>query len=243
MAQREQSIISQNKKYIILLPHKKYFLNTLIIILYFFLAVTQLFADNELETILKQIECTTNEKASLEAIFNKTASLNIPLEMLLPKLKEGMAKKVPCIRLIAVLEQEINYLVESRSLLLVIDPGLPLSTEQAIWMRTSIMLAKGISSSVIKTIALASSGRWKDYREATVLYLNLVQWGLPESLSLDTIKLILGSRLPGSDFPGILSIFIQGRKLYLSPDEIIKRIREAIPYVETILALKERVIY
>jgi hypothetical protein len=215
-------------------------------VLAFFLLLwlgTHVFADSGLTSILEQSDCDPEHKFSIEQIFYAAQQQGIPPAMLYPKLKEGLAKHAPCGRLVEALKHELTYLLEARDILLFADKELDIDNEQALWLRTSILLAKGFSGSVIRELAVASRSSWDDYREATVVFVNLTQWGLSVSSALTVVKLLLSSRIPTSDFSGIITIFIEGRKLFISPQEIIRRIREIIPSVNSIVTLEERVIY
>jgi hypothetical protein len=236
-------VLIQNRLASVSRVQKRHTHHGIIIIMLFFVLHFPLFADNGLSAILAQSHCGSDEKKAIEELFVNAEKQKVPFEMLYPRLEEGIAKRVDCRRLIIVLEHEIGSLVKARAILLSVDPGLLLSEEQALWMRTSIMLDKGFKESTVKDMVYASRFRWKDFKEATILFVNLVQWGLNEYSAAAVIELAMGSRIPGEEFSEIVSIFTKGRKYYIAPEEIIRRIKEVIADVGSIRSLEERVIY
>ena len=214
------------------------------ICLFLFIYVTpQARADISYVSILKQSHYTTEQQDSLLSLFIKAEEDDIPSPLLLPRLEEGIAKKVSYERLIKVISQEIISLKQARKLLESLDPTLSLVNEPSIWLRTGILFSKGIPDEIIYVIASKSILRWEDYRDATSLYLSLTQWGLSEDEALSVVESLLLSKIPGQDFMGIIAIFTRARSLYVSPEEIIGRMKEVIATIETIEALEEKIMF
>jgi hypothetical protein len=215
-------------------------------ILFIFLSFTVpclLRADTSLLVILEQSNYTNEQIENIRQIFDDAGAKGIPPNFILPRLEEGIAKKVPFKRLINVLVKEIECLVQARELLASVDPDLVLLEESSIWLRTGILVSKGIPTTVIRAIAYASLSRWGDYRDATVLYLSLTQWGLTDDEALIVVESVLQSAINGQDFIGLMNVFTRGRSLHISPEEIIIRIKEVIDEIDTIEALEEKILY
>jgi hypothetical protein len=75
------------------------------------------------------------------------------------------------------------------------------------------------------------------------LYLSLTQWGLTDDEALTIVELVLESAIPGQDFAGLINIFTRGRSLYISPEEIITRMKEVIDVIDTVETLEEKILY
>ncbi|MBN2440475.1 MAG: hypothetical protein JXJ04_04000 [Spirochaetales bacterium] len=200
-------------------------------------------AEISLDSILRQSTYSTGQKDSIIALFKEAAEKGIPSPLLLPRLEEGVAKKVPYEKLMIVLSREISFLEQARDLLESLDKTLILADEPLLWLRTGLLFSKGVPREIIVAIASKSIQRWDDFREATSLYLSLEKWGLSEQEALLVVESVLASGLPGQDFMGIISIFTQGRSLYISPKEIIERIEEVIGTINTIEDLEDRILY
>ena len=215
----------------------------ILFIFIFFIVLSPIWPDTFLLSILEQSEYTDKQKGDIRELFQEAEAKGIPSELILPRLEEGIAKKVRFKRLITVLTKEIDYLIQAREILLSVDPDLILLEESTIWLRAGILFAKHVPSGTVRAIAYASKTRWGDYRDATVLYLSLTQWGLKDDEALFVVESVLKSAIPGPDFIGLISIFTRGRSLYISPEEIITRIKEVIGEIDTIEALEEKILY
>lgn len=200
-------------------------------------------ADTSLLSVLEQSSYTDKQKEIIRLVFEEAEAQGIPSELILPRLEEGIAKKVPVNRLIKVLTKEIECLVQAHDLLLSVDPDLVLSETPSIWLRTGILFSKHIPAETVRAIAGACMSRWEDYRDATVLYLSLTQWGLKSSEALMIVDSVLKSAIPGPDFIGIITIFIRGRSMNISPEEIITRMKEVINDIDSIETLEEKILY
>lgn len=216
---------------------------SILVIFLIFTVLLPVRADQALLSILEQSNYSDEQKGNIRKLFEEAEGKGIPSALILPRLEEGIAKKVPFNRLLKVLVKEIESLIKAHELLISVDPEMDLLKSSSIWLRTGILFSKSIPSDVIRSIALASISRWGDYRDATVLYLSLTQWGLTDKEALIVVESVLKSAIPGQDFIGLINIFTRGRSLYISPEEIIIRIKEVIDEIDTIEALEEKILY
>jgi hypothetical protein len=121
--------------------------------------------------------------------------------------------------------------------------GSILIEDKSSWARTANLLAGGASVQEVKQIAKASHNRWMDYRNATYLFVSLVQWGLSRESSLKLTTAVLQSSITGEDFPGIMDLLAEGRRLRIQPETVAERIINVLPGAKTLEELREIVLY
>lgn len=198
------------------------------------------------DTIQKALQRSGYSQSQREAIRRVIIDAEkdgIPQELLLPRLEEGIAKKVPGERMLEVLRNDSLRLQEAREILMEIDGGWALIEDRGSWARTANLLAGGTSPLEVKQIAASCRNRWKDYRGATYLFVSLVQWGLSRESSLKLTIALLQSSIMGKDFPGIMDLLVEGRRLRLQPEIVAERITNALSRAKTLEELKENVLY
>lgn len=201
-------------------------------------------ADDSPEGLLRRTGRYTESDATLVGeIFRAAASEGIDPELLMPRLEEALSKKIPANPLITALKNEVRRLLEARSCLLGIEGGGRLLLDNASWQRTANLLAWGASEEEVKVIVSSISHRHGDFQQASYLYVSLVHWGLPKNSALSLTSAVSQSAIRAGDFPGILEILIQGRRLLLSPTELARRMIEVLPRVRNLGQLKERILY
>lgn len=196
-----------------------------------------------LADVLDRSSYSTSQKEAVRELFQGAREDEIPEEMLLPRLAEGVAKRVPAGKVLSVLQQNLIKLREARSILLGVSGGAVLVEKQSSWLRTANLLAGSVPAEEIREIAEACVLRQEDYREATFLLVSLTDWGLNRRASLDLVKTFLDSSIPGESFAGVLELLAAGRRLRIPPEKLITRIREELPRVETLEELQERILF
>ncbi|HEQ71756.1 MAG TPA: hypothetical protein ENN69_04640 [Spirochaetia bacterium] len=221
----------------------RFFRNTIFFLIFFNIFLAPLAADDRLTEVLAQTNYTIDEKAAIRAVFSAGLQQGVPTPLLLPRLEEGIAKHIPPARLVDGLLQELACLTRARTILLSVDADLNLSLHRAEWLRASILVRLGLAENVIHNLALAAQDRWIDFRPASELYLSLVGWGVPPDQAEQVTTALLVSRIQGSEFDGVASLYSRGRQLFLSPHTVTARIVSALPAVATLNELSERVLY
>jgi hypothetical protein len=206
----------------------------------FFLVIALPLTGQSLEEVLSRSRYSPAEREEVGRQFREAERQEIPVELLLPRLEEGLAKKVPAGRLLAVLRREQDLLLEARSLLLELDGGARLAADRASWARAANLLAGGYGSGEVRELARASLARPGDFRAAASLYVSLRGWGLPSDSSLDIARALLTSPVPGQRFPGIMEILVEGRRLRLPPETLTRRLLQHLPEVKTIEELRQK---
>lgn len=206
----------------------------------FFLAAVLPLAGQSPEGVLSRSRYSPAEREEVGRLFREAERQEIPVELLLPRLEEGIAKKVPAGRLLAALRREQDLLLEARSLLLELEGGVKLAEDRASWARTANLLAAGYGRGEVRELAGASLARIGDFRAAAALYVSLRGWGLPSGPALDITRELLASPIPGERFPGIMELFVEGRRLRLPPEILSQRLLQYLPEAKTVEELRQK---
>ena len=206
----------------------------------FFLAAVLPLSGQSLEGVLSRSRYSLEERTVIRGQLLEAERQGIPIELLLPRLEEGVAKKAPLDRLLAALSRERELLLLARGLLMELEGGAKLAEDRACWARAANLLAGGYDGAEVRELARASLARPQDFRPAASLYVSLRGWGLPSSQGLDIVRLLLASPIPGRRFAGIMELFIEGRRLRLPPDVLSRRLLEQLPEVKTIEELRQK---
>jgi len=195
-----------------------------------------------LEAALARSRFSPEQQRAIEEQFREAALQGIPLSLLLPRLEEGIAKKVPAARLQEALRGQAGLLLEARALLVETPGGEALLADPASWARTANLLAGALPAAEVRRLAGFCAKRPADYRQATSLYLSLVEWGLDRGKAQELLGALLDSRLPGESFPGVMEILVEGRRQRLSPEELVRRLLLHLPDTVTMEELKRRIL-
>lgn len=191
------------------------------------------------DSALGQSTYSESQKSAITALFTRIEQSGIPVELLLPKLEEGIAKRVPARRVLEVLEREAESLGEARALILGIEGGRRLLSDRASWARTANLLAGGFSREEIATLIGVCVSREGVFRPATYLYVALTDWGLTPDTALDLIGALLDSSISPDSYMGVMDLLASGRRRRIEPEELVQRIREHLGHVTTIEELEK----
>jgi hypothetical protein len=198
-------------------------------------------AADDLEEVLQRGGFDPPLRSAVRTLFDEAAAQGVPPELLLPRLEEGVAKRVPAGRLLGVIERELGFLLAAGELLREEAPGL--MEEKAAWARTANLLARRLPVREVRTLVRVASARPQDYRAATYLYVALVDWGLAADQARLLLEALLGSGIPGGEFGGIVELLVEGRSARIPPERLVERIRETLPHVQNLDELKKSVLY
>lgn len=193
-----------------------------------------------LEAALARSRFSPEQQRAIEEQFREAALQGIPVSLLLPRLEEGIAKKVPAARLQEALRGQAGLLLEARALLVGTPGGEALLADPASWARTANLLAGALPAAEVRRLAGFCAKRPADYRQATSLYLSLVEWGLDRGKAQELLGALLDSRLPGESFPGVMEILVEGRRQRLAPEELVRRLLLHLPDTVSMEELKRR---
>ena len=193
-----------------------------------------------LEDALARGRFSLEQKRAIEEQFREAALKGIPVSLLLPRLEEGIAKKVPAGRLQEALRGQAGLLLEARALLVETPGGEELLADPSSWARTANLLAGALPAAEVRRLAALCAKRPADYRSATSLYLSLVEWGLDRGKAEELLGALLASRQTGESFPGVMQILMEGRRQRLAPEELVRRLLQYLPETATMEELKRR---
>ncbi len=193
-----------------------------------------------LEAALARSRFPLEQQRAIEEQFREAALQGIPVSLLLPRLEEGIAKKVPAARLQEALRGQAGLLLEARALLVGTPGGEALLADPASWARTANLLAGALPAAEVRRLAGFCAKRPADYRQATSLYLSLVEWGLDRGKAQELLGALLDSRQPGESFPGVMEILVEGRRQRLAPEELVRRLLLHLSDTATMEELKRR---
>jgi hypothetical protein len=213
----------------------------LLVILAGLLAAAVLPAQTQsLEAALARSRYSAEQQKRIEEQFREAAALGIPVSLLLPRLEEGIAKRVPAPRMAEVLRGQVELLLQARGLLASVPGGEALQADTAAWARTANLLAGALPAAEVRLLAGFCTRRLADYRPATSLYLSLLEWGLGREQSQGLLQALLESRFSGASFPGVMEILVEGRRQRLAAEELARRLLLHIPETTTMEELKRR---
>ncbi|UCF99379.1 MAG: hypothetical protein JSV89_07525 [Spirochaetaceae bacterium] len=191
------------------------------------------------ETTLARSGYSEAHKDSIIAFFAQIENDGIPGEMLLPKLEEGIAKRVPAPKVLAALKRESENLQQARELILRIEGGERLLADRAYWARTANLLATDVSAAEIERLIVLCRTRIEGFRPASYLYVAMLNWGLSGEPAFDLIATLLASALPPDSYMGVMDLLATGRRRRIPPEELIRRIQEHLQHASTIKELEK----
>jgi hypothetical protein len=209
-------------------------------LLFFFLAAALPLSGQSVKEVLSRGRYSLEVREQVVRQFEEAKGQGVPVGLLLPRLEEGVAKKVPGERLLAVLRREQELLLEARRLLLELDGGSKLTEDQASWSRVANLLAGGYGRLEVQELARVSLARARDFRPAASLYVSLRTWGLDSEQALDIVRGLLASSISGDRFPGVMEILVEGRRQRISPETLLQRMQQYLPQVKSIEDLRQK---
>jgi hypothetical protein len=198
-------------------------------------------AADDLEQILQSSRLDASQQALVRGVFDEALEQGIPPSMLLPRLEEGLSKRVAAARLVGALRREAGFLVTARGILT--DEAEVLLADEANWIRTANLLAGELAVEEIRALIRLSVPRPRDYRHATYLYVALLDWGLPREQARGLLKALMGSSIPGEQLSGVLELLAEGRRLRVPPEEVVERVRGVASRVKSVEELERLVLY
>jgi hypothetical protein len=210
------------------------FIGCILLLFVGFLGSTQ-----TIESTLGRSTYSESQKSEIKAFFSRAEQTGIPLELLLPKLQEGIAKRVPAHRVLTVLETEAESLAEARTLLLRIEGGQMVLSDRASWARTANLLAGGIPRGEIEALIELCVSRAGTYRPATYLYVALTEWGLGRKPALDLSASLIDSSISPDRYMGVMDLLTTGRRMRIAPEELVQRIQEHLDHVTRVEELEK----
>jgi hypothetical protein len=191
------------------------------------------------ESALARSSYSKTNRDSIVAFFDEIEQADIPADLLLPKLEEGIAKGVPAPRVLGALTKEADNLQRARVLILRSEEGERLLADPASWARAANLLAVGISEEQIEVLIALCGRRVEGFRPATYLYVAVLEWGLPRDPAFDLIGALLASSIPPDSYMGVMDLLAIGRRRRIAPEELVQRIQQHLAHATSIKELEK----
>jgi hypothetical protein len=193
-----------------------------------------------LDSVLERSSFSESERAQIHELFATAEQAGIPEDLLLPRLAEGIAKKVPAQRIAATLRREIADLVEARSVLVAVEAE-ELVAEAATWARAANLLDAGLGEESIRSLAIAAVPRTQTFRPASTLLVSLMEWGLSEIDATALAAAAASSELAPEAYAVVLDLLIEGRVQRLDLRETVQSLLDQIPNASSARELRRAV--
>jgi hypothetical protein len=191
------------------------------------------------ESALERSGYSQPQKHSIIAFFAEAEQSEIPPDLLLPKLEEGISKGIPAPGVLGALMQEADNLLRTRGLLLRSEEGRRLLADPASWARAANLLSVGVAEDEIEQLIALCGARIEGFRPASYLYVAVMEWGLSGDSSLDLIGALLSSSIPPDSYMGVMDLLAIGRRRRIAPEELVQRILQHLGRAKSIKELEK----
>ncbi len=191
------------------------------------------------ESALERSGYSQTHKHSIITFFAEAEQSEIPTDLLLPKLEEGIAKGIPAPRVLGALMKEADNLLRTRALMLRSEEGRMLLVDPASWARAANLLSVGVAEDEIEQLIALCDARIEGFRPASYLYVAVMEWGLSGDTSLDLIGALLSSSIPLDSYMGVMDLLTIGRRRRIAPEELVQRIQQHLGRAKSIKELEK----
>ncbi len=206
-------------------------------------ALAPLFPQSEaVTTLLEKGRFGADEETAILEVFGEAEAADVPESLLLPRLQEGISKNVPANRIVQALANDLATLLTARSVLEQVPGGNQILSDRARWARAANFLAARRTEEELRAIAEASASEPESFRQATVLYISLLEWGLTGAAVVELVEAAVDSKLEPREFSGIPELFALARRERVRPDRMVERIISALPRADSLRELRNMVI-
>jgi hypothetical protein len=170
-----------------------------------------------------------DSKADVLRIFAEAQAAELPMWVLMDKLREGASKGVSPDRLTAGLQSEAARLSAAKAILERVKADIAEKTEYEDALRDmSIALLAGIGGETIESLFAGTGMKARTYRDVLAACAALIQMKnssrLPENDLRRLGETLLASTLPSSSFSSIPSFFVKARAAGLRESEVLDSI-------------------
>ena len=218
--------------------HSPHILFPALMLLLLLLQPTELRADS-VSRALNRADYARTDREAIEAVFDKAEAANVPSELLLPRLQQGIAKSIPAARVRRALDEDLRQLLHARELVQSTEAGAAIVEETAAWARAANLLDSGRTEEELRNLATVSSERPEAFRPASTLYVSIVDWGLDEPTALALVEAAVDSALPASEFAGITELLVRGRRARIRPEQLVQRLIANLPHAQSLAELRD----
>ena len=224
----------------------------LILMVLWILAGSLLSADSSfarVEQKLQSSQFSETDKDQLMGVLEQAEQQLIPTEVLVLRLEEGLAKRIPPHSLYNALMLELQAYNETRKL--VLDrlghqEGTRVLSDSTIWSRTATLYRQGVPEVDLAALLdmfnrQKSQEKWDNYRYGGGLLIALRHWGLDNGPSFSVIEALSRSPIPGEDYRVVVDLFTTGFANRIAPDDMVRRIVQSAPRSRSITMLERLV--
>lgn len=182
----------------------------------------------DLDSALAESGLDESERALIEDVIADARADGVPVEALLSRVHEGVSKNVPVSRLAAALRNDLDNLLTARDVILEIPGGDIILGESASWERAANLLRAGWSTGFLARFTEACVPRPEVFREASLLTIAVMDWGVDEALALELTAVTVRSDLEPDEYPAVASLLGEARRRRVETARAIDMIADAL---------------
>jgi len=182
--------------------------------------------NSEVTELLRRARIDSASEIVIGKLFLDAESVGISSELLLPRLQEGVSKRVDASLVIEALRNEITYLIAARDIVRRDPDGELILEDQSNWFRAANFLRAGQSEATLLVLTHACAGRPESFRPATLLYLSISEWGIEEALGLELVEAVLVSNLHPSAYPEVTALLADAQRAHMDLAAAVSRIAQ-----------------
>ena len=198
---------------------------------------------------LQRTSYSEQDKRQVQTLFTQAEEQQAPVELLIHRLDEGVAKKVPAHLVQQALQQELDSFTKAKEIVLTyLDTreAERILADTAVWSRIATLYRQGIPNQDLGELINAfneqpSSEKWNNFRYGGGLLIALRQWGVPHESSLAVVKALAKSSISGDEYRMVVDLFNTALANRISTEEMAQRIIEAAPRSLTMSILERQV--
>ncbi len=196
----------------------------------------------QVEQLLERGSFTERERRSLQRVFDSARNEEIPLALLVPRLQEGIAKRVDAARIERAIRSDVSALVTARTVAWSVPGGEHLLADEARWSRAATYLAAGRSPEELRSLLAITAARPERFRAAATLDISLADWGLGDRDVQRVVEAAVASRLEPRSYRGIAELFVLARRERVRPERMVDRVVAGLERAGSIGELRALVI-
>jgi hypothetical protein len=226
--------------------------HTAILVILFILAGSALSArswDIQVEQKLAPSQFSETDKQQIRQVFEQAEQQQLPVEMLVLRFEEGLAKRVQVQTLQEALNRELQAYQETKLIAAqALGPQVSqqLLADSTIRSKIVTLFQQGVPQpDLIVLLEIynrqSSKDKWNNFKYGGGLLMALRQWGLNNEHSLSIVKALSLSSIPGADYRAVLEILNTGISKRISSGDLVQRIVESAPKSRSITMLERLV--
>lgn len=215
------------------------------VLLFFFLFAAALPGEGaalsleEIAGLMADSSYQEGEQQAFLTLFRELEAEQLPLEPLFRRWQQGRSRQIPFIRLLSVLEGEKQRFLEAAELLAEEGAALALSSRNPQHLSRLALLRKGgVGIAALKDLIRAASDG-AAFDAASLLLLELSEWGLPPDKGARLVTALLKSRIAPRDYPYLLPVVQKGRQAGYESETLIAEMIRFLPRSGDLWELEE----